>query len=116
MQSLNQPSDEPAMNGKLRGGRKVFSLSAAIGICVSAILAERTLASGPVISTGNADSIAGTAIEQDYSPEEEHESNGPEGSAGVPMEHLPVVDLVFAGAVLLGTWRLCAAQAPRRGG
>lgn len=53
---------------------------------------------------------SGTAIERDYSPEEEHESNGPAGSTGPGMERLSLIELGCAAALLLCTWKVCAAQ------
>lgn len=68
-------------------------------------LAKYPSKSGLTMDTGHAD-----AVERDYSPEEEHESNGPEGSAGSPMERLPIIYLGAAVISIVCFWRLAAKQ------
>jgi hypothetical protein len=98
-------------------------LAAGVCICICIVACLWLINVGPsVTTTGTAAGaeepsfIVGTAVERDYSPEEEHESNGPEGSAGVPMQRLSRVELGLAMAILLCSWRWCASKAPVRHG
>lgn len=58
--------------------------------------------------------VRGAGLERNHGLEEEHESNGPEGSAGVPMERMSVVELGLALAVLLGMAGWVAITARRQ--
>lgn len=50
--------------------------------------------------------IESQEVDRGNSREEEHESNGPAGSAGVPMQGLPLVGILLAVVVLGITWQL----------
>jgi hypothetical protein len=94
---------------------KVSSALAIALISLGAILCTKSglfspLAKHPPISPVTLEAGNGAAAERDYSPEEDHESNGPEGSAGSPMERLPIVYWGAAAIILICVWRLSAEE------
>lgn len=67
------------------------------------LIGQKT-ANGATSSNGVDDSTI--SISDDRTMEEEHESNGPEGARGVPMQRMPAKGIVFVFVTLAGSGAL----------
>ena len=87
---------------------KFFQKSVVVGGCLTAVWLTSTLSlsqqqspSQPIAATELASGMPEQTTDQDTDWFEEHESNGPEGSRGVPMQCLSLPQLGLVAVIML---------------